>query len=268
MNRMTKLGKGLVIANLVLSVVLAGWALGIYTSQHQGAEPAAAGAKPATTGGKAHNRAQAEVFDLQAKVATLNKSLTEATGRWQTAHAYLVRLEAPYYANPPWYNAQLQDIEIGTGPLQTVSYESGQIVLDPKNYGRPLLVPAYDPPLAKRAQGAAGGEQLRSASFYRPKIAEALDAQRKLSQQFNELVKQDTDLTEQLSGKPPATKGLWTRLGEEEAKQKQIRAEAEDLNDSWTKYQVDADALQRRQQQIQERIGELEQKVAARTARP
>jgi hypothetical protein len=256
-----------VIANLVFSVVLAAWALAIYTSQQQGLEAATASAKPATSSGKAHNRAQAEVFDLQGKVATLNRALTEATARWQAAHEHLVRLETPYYANAPWYNAQLQDIETGTGNLQTVTYDNGQVVLDPKNYGRPVLVPAFDPPLLKRNQPAPAGEQLRSASFYRPKIAEALDRHRQLSQQFNQLVAQDTALTEQLSGKPPA-KGLWTRLGEEEAKQKQIRAEAEDLKDAWTKYQVDTDALQHRQQQMQERAAELEAKVGARTARP
>jgi hypothetical protein len=242
------------------------WALGIYTSQRLDSDAASSGGKAGAPGGKAHNRAQAEVFELQGKAATLNRSLAEATARWHAAHDELVKLEAPYYANEPWYNAQLRDIEVGTGNLQTVSHENGRIVLDPKNYGRPLLKPAYEPPLA-RGQAAGASEVLRSANFYRPKITEALDAQRKLSQDFNELVKQDTALTEQLAGKPPV-KGLWTRLGEEEVKQKQIRVEASDLNDAWTKYQADADLLQRRQQQMQERAAELEAKSGARTARP
>ena len=142
------------------------------------------------------------------------------------------------------------------------------MALDPKNYGRPAMEPAAYPPLTQqeRQQGKRG-DPLKSSTVYRQKTEEEKIAYQKASQELTKLYAEDSQLTDILAGKEASTeKGLWVQLADEQHKHRQLRAEAEDLKDIWTKILVDAALLERRFEQMQERARELEGKQGMKTS--
>lgn len=265
---MTTLAKLLVCLALVLGIGMLAWALGLYVSQRPGESIEGAAGKPAAA--NKGNKAQREVFERDAKLNALLQSLTESEARWETPHAALIARQPSYYLNPPWYEAQLAELESSKGDLVSVQYQAGRPVLDAKNYGRPLMEPAAYPPLtSQEKQQGKKGESLKSASLYRQKTEEEKVAHQKASQDLVKLYAEDAQLTDILAGKEGSPdKGLWLQLAEEKHKHQQIKAEAIDLRDVWTKIQVDGGLLLRRLEQMQEREAELQGKMGTKTAAP
>ncbi len=237
---MTLFGKVLVLLNLTLALGMAFWAVGVYAQYidyNTKAPPPGADAGP--------------LLRLNDEVKARNEELNGAELRWAKPYKYLGLIQNSRDLNQKWYGEQLQAMVTGRGPLQVASVKAGQIELDPKFYGRPLLVEAKDPndqPLQPLATYVKAYDDTKAAISI---------AQLDLDKQ----IKLDTELTQKIGG----DNGLRAQLAREEQKRELVLAEQEYLRPLLVNSLVEGELVVKRRADLETRVKELKAVGVARS---
>jgi hypothetical protein len=239
---MTRFGKALVFINLALSLVLAGWAFSAYSNRPDWVKA-----------GKPSGR----LADRQKEIQQLQTALSTATAGRQEVRTALLTQETKLLADRDWYHRQLQKLHNGPDPtdrtpIQTLVLVKGLPVPDPKNQNRPRM----NTDLRMNADRA--GQPLQGMSAY----DQELDTKRKevsdVLKKYDELVKRDSALTEELTGdKMKGIKGLHQRLEDEKTKNQGVIAELRLVKPRLVNTVVEGQLILNRKKQLEGRIDEL-----------
>src|SRR6266478_4333470 len=127
---MTQLGKILVFVNLVFSLVLAAFALGIYTNRIDWVGPSA-------------SQSEGEINKRVADIKTLTEVYNRSTARWLREYANLPAQEKQRKDNETWYAQQLAALVEGKGgnqPIDILVFQNGALQLNQQQL--PQLGPA------------------------------------------------------------------------------------------------------------------------------
>jgi hypothetical protein len=230
----TTVGKALIFVNLVMSVVFASWAAGIYTNRIDWP----GGGTPTVPGEKALG----EVGKRKAEIAESEAAAKLALGSWQTRTATINQLEqAERPRDRTWYATKLKSLQEGAGAVTALAYGT-----DGK-----LQVGADGPAIPG----------LKSRAGLRQDIT-AIDSQ--IQQQTaaaNKDLKEADELTVQINGIREGNlvkqKGLRDLLAEEEQARLHALAETEYVRPFRFNRQAEAEILQKRQASLGQRIEEL-----------
>jgi hypothetical protein len=131
---MTRLGKILVFVNLVLTLMLAAFALGVFTNRIDWV-------------GTPPNQSEGEIKKREAEIATLKEVYTRSVTRWQRESADLPAQIASRQKNQGWYAQQLKAVVEGKGanqPIDVLVFNNGALQVD-GNTGLPVLRQAANP---------------------------------------------------------------------------------------------------------------------------
>jgi hypothetical protein len=225
---MTLFGKILVGVNLVFSIVLFGWALGIYTQRIDWSTKKGKGPED-----------RGELAKRQETYARLWSALEPAERRQKLAGDALAKLEAQRPSDRALYAQKLEHLRSKAAendPAQSVSIQGGSLVWGPA-------------PFKDRDNKGP-----RSLAFYERELTAKYGLILDEMKNYEELVKQDNDLLTKLIG----PKGLREQLfNETRVKQQRIKAEQEGLEPILYNTLVESDLLLRRQRQLTERLAEL-----------
>jgi hypothetical protein len=246
---MTLFGKILLFTNLVLSLGMATFALGIYENYINWPVEALGPNREVNPGIKQ----QVQEKQDSAKVASVRLD-----GAWSS----LKEVEAQRPANQVWYAEQLAILEGKDSkgqkvdaPIKRLVLKGGKSEVDPKT-DRPALEAQPDPRLKSRRaflEALAENERLIQA-----KLAD-----------IDKIVNQEKELTVEINGdkgmgNQPGKKGFRDLLAEEQKAFEKAKAELEYLRPFRYNRMVELSLLQKRQQQLKARQKELEgQGVAA-----
>jgi hypothetical protein len=253
MTDMTKLGKVLVVANFVVSVVVAGWAAGFYFTAIDWSNNPAKQDSPAG--------------QLVGRVDRIKELLNEARpaeAGWREARAMVRDREAFRAGDRALYQNEIAFVYTG-GPKNEQLHE---IVIDDKS-GQPALVPvdasnkAYFR-VTLRDLKDRFGKPLRSLDFYAKAYADNLVALKKGNDALTVLVNADADLTVELAGGTKidgmvVEKGLRKRIEDERVKGLDALAEYEIVRPLLIKTVGDSDFLLARRRQLEKRIKDLQE---------
>jgi hypothetical protein len=255
MTDMTKLGKVLVVANFVVSVVVAGWAAGFYfTAIDWTAQKGKDGAPDG---------------QLAARVARLT-DLKSAAGPgeagWREARALVRDREAFRAGDRALYQNEIAFVY--TAPANQRLHE---VVIDDKT-GQPLLAQeqgaaankAHFLPTFRDIVNRVNGKELRSLDFYAKAYADNLVALKKSNDALTALLKEDADLTVELAGGTKVDgmvveKGLRKRIEDERVKGLDALAEYEIVRPLLIKTVGDSEFLLARRRQLEKRIKDLQE---------
>jgi len=265
---MTKLAKILIFITVALSIMMAAWALGVYTNHIDWSANKATGDRSAgelakridritllrsVLSGTAANDDKTKADAVNAvkdyRGSTENKPRTEETAggaenHWRTAWAVLYRNEYYRADYQNWYAQELKKLETGNDKVMTVVYNEGTLVLD-KN-GRPQLQEYLD----------ANKKPLYPLDNLRRALA---DEQKKLDAalvKVGTLIKEETALTEELAGKE-GNGGMRGQLAREQVKGQKVNQEREDLKPLLINTAVESQLLIKRKEQLEQRVNEL-----------
>ena len=253
----TQLAKILVFVNLVLSLVFASWALGVYTQRIDWGKKAAAADRPA---GELSKRLE-EIDRLGG--ASKEGSRQRAEARWVKARDHLLALETVRNQNEAWYAQQLEVLVTGLmggkpvppPVVHALVYDKGVLVVD-LQFGRPQL----------RAVGDRKGQPVAALETLEQEARKLNDQIKATMQKIAALVQQEQEHTLTLNGEGPR-KGLRRELAEEQAEMEKSVAEQEYLKPLLYNRQTEAQLLQERQKSLQERLKELQSTAAGVASR-
>ncbi|HJT76393.1 MAG TPA: hypothetical protein VJ739_04250 [Gemmataceae bacterium] len=229
---MTLTGKVLVLLNLTLSLAMAFWAVGV-CAQYIDYSTDARGSAEQTKG---------LVLQRNDQIAARQEQLKAAEARWRGPYDYVPRIMQQRVNNQEWYGQQLAAMQKG-GPVKAVSYKAGQVELDPKQYGRPLLVDATD----------ADGQPLQTLESYLAALADANNAIHLAQVQMEQQTRLDTELTQKIGG----DNGLRFLLAREQKKLEDVLAEQHYLEPLLVNSLVEGELLLKRQADLEARVKEL-----------
>ncbi len=273
---MTLLGKVLVLVNAALALVMLIWALALWFSQVPTPfAPQQAGAKTAAAqpSDEPSLRLKDETEKRVALIKELNKALEDQTAKWRQVSAELNSLEASYYHHQVFYEQQLDEAENGkpvnpapgqivhrgdkvrrdlNAKVQDLVWKDGRLQYNTERgnllYGLPLMADARD----------IAGNAIHPLPYYPPEIKQFWDRADKVSDQAQKASTEARDQTALLSGDlKNGVKGLRTRLADELDKQRRIADEDEELGDVLTKNELDVRLMNRRKEQMEDRVKEL-----------
>jgi hypothetical protein len=235
----TFFGKILVMINLALSLLLATWALGVYTTR---TDWSSKDGPP--------EKVKGEVFRRQNQNTEAWKTLVAAEARWK-ADAAVVRLyEFARAENDRWYAAQLKELDVSPNPLNAVTWRAGvlvpdakQFALDPRMPARPALAPAKD----------KFERPLKSLESYKKEFSDTQVEIKREMEKYQGLVKEDIRLTIELGGE----KKLRHRLEMEQERQERVAAEIDHLKPLLVNSEVEANLLEARRVTLERRVAEL-----------
>ena len=246
---MTKLGKYLVFANLVLSLCFLGIAAGVASNRIDWPGTGKAGATEIKAG----------IALRTEEIKKFQEAASAAYTRYSAALPDLLKVEQDRPAKQKWYEDQLSILATGkdkagkpfAGQIGNLKYVNGQLQMDPKT-GLPVLEPA-DP-----------GLKPIPAMMDDLAIVHA-DVQKVMKDVANHM-KEEERLTKEINGDPKEkTKGLRDLLAEEVAVEKNLQGELEYLRPLRYNRQVEAALLLKRQLSLKTRLDELKNLgVAAR----
>jgi hypothetical protein len=232
---MTLFGKILVLLNVTLSLLMAAWAVGVYTQHlHWGIE-------------KSVQQSEFEVNELRdrlsGKGASLYDDLTTAEGRWKTASPVFQTMEPLWAKNQKWYQEHLVELQTSAKPVKTPSYKGGQLEFDPNNFGLPLMVEATD----------KGGKGLTGLAPYKKDYDDKQAAIKVVMDDLKKLIDEDKELTEKIGGKD----GLRALIDQEADKKQRVLAEQDYLKPLLVNSLVDGELLLKRQADLEARVKQL-----------
>jgi hypothetical protein len=252
---MTLFGKILVFLNLVVSVLMATWALGIYTQRID------------WNGKGGPDKPPGEVPKRQERIIQLWRSLQTAETRWKTAWQ---AAWVPQQQRGPllkWYEAQLKTLDTGDAVIKLPVYKDAEGKLKtldtggPPAGGRLVLVPDKTTGLIVPVMEESKERSFRSLEVYLRELQTTEKAIEVEVAKSKQAILEDTDLTIKLAGDLQAggkIKGLRQRLAEEKMKQERVRAEQEMLKPLLVNSEVESELLLDRSVQLKKRIKELE----------
>lgn len=239
---MTLFGKILVCLNLVFSLALCAFALGVYTQRiNWTVEPSVAQAQSAP------EKAAGELAIRRDRIDKLWLSLVAAEARQQPAAANLRQLEYQRYADQQWY-AKLLDHMLKDAtekdPVKLLVLRDGKLVPDDKNFGRPTLEDGKD-----RAK-----LPLRSYEGYDKDYKENYRLLAEERGRLAKLVEEDLTLTQRTIG----PKGLLQRIEDEEDKRQRVEDEIRDfVRPHLINVLVESELLIKRRNALRDRVEEL-----------
>jgi hypothetical protein len=224
---MTTLGKTLVYVNLVLSLVMATFALGVMTNRVPWVE------MPPKESDSIIKQREGEVKQLQ-------DVYTRATQRWQQERKDLPDVQAKQKENQAWYDQQLQALVNGpAAPINLLVFQNGKLQLTQK--GLPALAPAQNP----QWQPIRVMDQL----------TEATDKQ--IAQAFKDTqgyIRQEGELSLVLNGQIGGARGLRALLEEAQTAEKNAAAELVHVKELRINGREQAGSLVHRQRQLRARL--------------
>jgi hypothetical protein len=244
---MTLLGKILVLVNVLFSFVLFSWALAVYTNRIDwSANPPKEG-KPAGV-----------LKGRQDLVKAHYDALNLADARWRAARNgpdALLAQEKRRVDDSAWYAVELRSLRDGPGgnvkaAVSWVKTKDGQPALDAA--GRPTLEPAA----RRKLKPEDAPQALFSERYYNDMLAQLTQQIEAEQVRYQDLVKQDTELSEKAIG----PKGLRQRIIDEQGKSARMDDELKDVAGRRTNNLVDAELLQSRRDQLERRVEELKKK--------
>ncbi len=241
---MTKLGKYLVFANLVLAVCFLGLGIGVTTNRFDW---------PGTMKSGPSGEIKAGIAQKSEEITKLQQAASQALGRWTPALPELVNLEKEQPDRQKWYKDQLSILRTGKdtdgkvyqGPMRALVYKSGQVQMDAKT-GLPALEPMPAVPF-----------DLKPIPEMNKLLADTQDAIKSEMDKVAKLMEEEKRLTLEINGKPGDVKGLRDLLAEEVAVEKNIQDELEYLRPLRYNRQVEAALLLHRQLSLKKRLDEL-----------
>jgi hypothetical protein len=240
----TRLGKILVLVNLVLSVLFAVWALGIYANRIDWPGTGS----PTIPGEKALGELRKRDDEIKEYSSKANKAGI-ALSSWRAWNARLAALEAARPAAQAQYSAKLQSLDDGQGPV------TGFVFDQQGRLGNGPEVPG------------AGGQPLRSRTIYQQQTAAAEKQIEDLNKQANQDLHAAEDQTVQLNGVREGDqvkqKGLRDLLREEQVARQNALDEIEYVRPFRYNRQAEGALLQKRQATLVERLEELKKQRAA-----
>lgn len=231
---MTLIGKVLVLLNVVLSVAMAFWAVGVYSHYINYSTPPGRGSAEQNEG---------LVFQRDNQIKARQEQLAAAEARWRGPYAFLPRIAQQRANNRQWYAEQVQAMQKGPGPAKSVTYKAGQVELDPKQYGRPLLVDAAD----------VDGQPLQPLQAYVKANEDTNNAIHVAQVELERQTRLDTELTQKIGG----DNGLRFQLAREEHKRHEILAEQDYLRPLLVNSLVEGELVTKRQVELKARVKEL-----------
>jgi hypothetical protein len=240
---MTKLGKFLVFANLVLALCFLGLGIGVTTNRVDW---------PGTMKSGPAGEIKAGIAQKDEEIKKLQTAASQALGRWAPLLPELVSLEKEQPMRQAWYKDQLSILQTGKfadgkpfqGPVRTLSYKAGQLQFDKD--GNPLLDPMPAVPF-----------QLMPIPEMNKLLADTQDAVKNEMDKVAKLMEEEKRLTLEINGKPGEIKGLRDLLAEEVAVEGNIQDELEYLRPLRYNRQVEAALLLNRQLSLKKRLDEL-----------
>jgi hypothetical protein len=240
---MTLIGKVLVILNLILGMLMATWALGLYTQRLDWHSKGGGPDKPA-----------GEIAKRQERENQLWRAVTAAETRWLMAAREAWRPQQERVALEKWYDAQLKTLDAGQAPVKVTVRKDGQIVVvtdKASGLRMPYLEEGKD----------RAGQPLQSLEFYKREIEATQKSTQAELEKLTKAEKEDADLTLKLGGDIESggkTKGMRQRLHEETIKQERIEAEVKILSPLLVNSEVEGELLQKRHEQLLRRVSELQ----------
>jgi hypothetical protein len=234
---MTLFGKILVLLNVTLSLLMAAWAIGVYTNHlHWGID-------------KSVQQSEFEVNELRdrlasGKGASLYDNLGTAEARWKTASPVFQTMEPLWAKNQKWYQEHLAELQTSAKPVKTPSYKAGQLEFDPNNFGLPLMVEATD----------KGGKPFTSGlAPYKKDYDDKQAAIKVAMDDLKNLIAEDKDLTVEIGGK----NGLRAKIEREADKKQRVLAELDYLKPLLVNSLVEGELLLKRQADLEARVKQL-----------
>ena len=240
---MTLFGKILVLLNVTLSLLMAAWAVGVYT-QHLH-----------WTIDKSVQESEFELNQLRERLAPAGKGFTlydelgATEARWKAAAPVFQTMEPLWAKNQTWYQEQLAELKTSRGPVKMPSYSAGQLEFDPNNFGLPKMVDATD----------KAGNPLTGMEAYAKDYADKQVAIKAVMDDVSKLIADDERLTKEIGGPD----GLRARLDREADKKKGVLAEEEYLKPLLVNSLVEGELLQKRQADLEARVKELRARPVA-----
>jgi hypothetical protein len=239
---MTKTGKILTYANLILALVFLSWAIALYANAVPWNTP------PAGDGA----RVQGQVDQLKEKIAAANRARDAANYRWADATAEQQALEKQRPQLQALYANRIKAARRGNvpgiePPVQALEFQGEHV----KSTGAPVQ---FDGAAALTFDGYAKAIQ--------DKIKEIADTH----DEINKVVEEKAALTRQIDGfDPPGgaervtaeQKGLRRRLYELQKQASDLRLEQEYLRSPLTTATLDTALLMKRQAALNARLDEL-----------
>lgn len=202
---MTFTAKILIVVNLAMSLVLAAWALGVYSSRIDFGDTQE---KAGVVKGKLREERE--------KLEQALKYRDTAMTRYDAARASLQAAETRRPELQKWYQEQLTQLQTGMNaagqlvntPVQELWYEKGALQVDP----------------------ATGRPRLREIAWNRP-LQPLLDLNR-LNQEYDKTVKDIQAEKQQLDGLVAEEKRLTEQINGDGQKQKGLRKQLEDVQEA------------------------------------
>ncbi len=240
---MTKLGKFLLFANLVLALFFLGLGIGVSTNRVDW---------PGTMKTGPASEVKAGIEFKKQEIDRLQKAASQALGRWAVAMPDLLKVEQEKPAKQKWYDDQISILQTGKdlagkpfmGPIRALSYKSGQLQPDKEGYPAFEAIPA-------------GPVDLKPIPEMTKELADNQDLVKKEIDRVAGLMKEEGRLTLEINGEAGKVKGLRDLLAEEVVVEKNIQEELEYLRPLRYNRQVEAALLLNRQQSLQKRLDEL-----------
>lgn len=219
----TRLGKWLVYFQIILSIMFAGVAVGIFTNRIDWAAKGDAAQAKQAVEQKRRDSEQVQGLGLAART------------RWKAATDDLAKLEDKIPKDKAWYASQLDKLAKG-GPVQTLKYQEGVLQRDPAT-GLPVL--------------ENSARQLLPADQARQQLNQIDNQINVETKAVSDLAVREDELTKQI-------KGLRGGLETEQKTEQKILAELERLIPMRYNYQAEFALLHKRQTSLLARIKELE----------
>jgi hypothetical protein len=240
---MTKLGKILLFANLVLALFFLSLGIGVSTNRVDW---------PGTMKTGPASEVKAGIEFKKQEIDRLQKAASQALGRWSAAMPDLVKVEQEKPAKQKWYDDQLSILQTGKtldgkpfmGQIRALSYKNGQLQFDKEGY------PAFEPL-------PAGPVALKPIPEMNKELADNQALVKKEMDKVADLMKEEGRLTLEINGESGKVKGLRDLWAEEVAVEKNIQEELEYLRPLRYNRQVEAALLLNRQLSLQKRLDEL-----------
>ena len=237
---MTKLGKSLVLANLVLSLVFVAWAIGLVSNAVPWTAPQGSGV-------------QGMVEELKREIDRLVPAQQAADARWASAYTELLAVEKQRPDNQRYYADMLRSARQGgvaavNPPVQALRFQNNMLVMERRG-GPPLTL--NDKPALPQAGYAKASD-------------DALKAIQQAQAEEKQITADTEKLTTQINGTKPrdqavnaAEKGLRVLLAEQEEMIKALHLEGQYLYSPLTYTTLQTAQLRQRQAQLAARLDEL-----------
>jgi hypothetical protein len=242
---MTRAGKILLYANLVLSLIMAAWGMALYSGRVNWTNKSTPEAGPG------------ELSKVQDRIKQLQPIVAAADARYREAEAELANTQRRRAANLEWYQLKADDLKFNAN-------EQNPPIVPVLNGGVPVWAQAnpQNNPIQVDVAKDRAGDALRSFAAYvneldttKTKISEEMDKLDAVNKQYIEVSNQIVGVFD-MAGNPPKliTPGLRQLLQDELDKLANVMAEIERLRPLLVNSYVEIQHLAKRHGLLQNQV--------------